>query len=176
MLLSNGQIRGETHRNGAWPGGEHPSPKARFPIVGAGCTGPFHTSPTNAATFVSRGCGGYTRHPSPEPRTQRLTGRNTGPSLHRPQRGFVLSAKLPPKEQPEKVDARLMACVRFLRRRGPAGLRSPNAVASAAVSASALLSLYLQFHHRTLPLFRFLSELLCVVTETHAGLDRKSVV
>ena len=62
-------------------GGENPSPKARFPIVGAGCTGPFHTSPTNAATFVSRGCGGYTRHPSPEPRTQRLTGRNTGPSL-----------------------------------------------------------------------------------------------
>ena len=59
-------------------GRENPSPKARFPIVGAGCTGPFHTSPTNAATFVSRGCGGYTRHPSPEPRTQRLTGRNTG--------------------------------------------------------------------------------------------------
>ena len=59
-------------------GGENPSPKARFPIVGAGCTGPFHTSPTNAATFVSRGCGGYTRHPSPEPRTQRLTGRNRG--------------------------------------------------------------------------------------------------
>ena len=59
-------------------GRENPSPKARFPIVGAGCTGPFHTLPTNAATFVSRGCGGYTRHPSPEPRTQRLTGRNTG--------------------------------------------------------------------------------------------------
>ena len=60
VLLSNGQIRGETLRNGAWPGGEHPSPMARFPTVGAGCTGPFHTSPTNAATFVSRGCGGYT--------------------------------------------------------------------------------------------------------------------
>ena len=43
--------------------------------------------------------------------------------LSRAQRGFVLSAKLPPKEQPEKVDARLMACVRFLRRRSPAGLR-----------------------------------------------------
>ena len=62
-------------------GRENPSPKARFPIVGAGCTGPFHTSPTNAATFVSRGCGGYTRHPSPQPRTQRLTRRNTGSSL-----------------------------------------------------------------------------------------------
>ena len=60
MLLSNGQIRGETLRNGAWPGGKHPSQKARFPTVGAGCTGPFHTSPTNAATLVSRGCGGYT--------------------------------------------------------------------------------------------------------------------
>jgi len=121
VLLSNGQIRGETHRNGAWPGGEHPSPKARFPTAGAVFTGPFHTSPTNAATFVSRGCGGYTRHPSPEPRTQRLTGRNTGPSLHRPQRGFVLSAKLPPKEQQEEADARLMACVRFLRYLSSAG-------------------------------------------------------
>ena len=49
----------------AWPGGKHPSPKARFPTAGAGCTGPFHTSPTNAATFVSKGFGGYTRHPSP---------------------------------------------------------------------------------------------------------------
>ena len=39
---------------------------------------PFHTSPTNAATFVSRGCSGYTRHPSPQPRTQRLTRRNRG--------------------------------------------------------------------------------------------------
>ena len=172
MLLSNGQIRGETHRNGAWPGGEHPSSKARFPIAGAGCTGPFHTSPTNAATFVSRGCGGYTRYPSPEPRTQRLTRRNTGPSLSRPQRGFVLSAKLPPKEQPEEVDARPTACVRFLRRRGPAGLRSLDAVVSAAVSASALLCLrlYLQLHHRPLLLFRFLAELLRVVVETHAGL------
>ena len=78
VLLSNGQIRGETLRNGAWPGGKHPSQKARFPTVGAVFTGPFHTSPTNAATFVSRGCGGYTRHLSPEPRTQRLTRRNTG--------------------------------------------------------------------------------------------------
>ena len=48
------------------------------------------TSPTNAATLASMGCGGYTRHPSPEPCTQRLTGRNTGPSLPRPQRGFAL--------------------------------------------------------------------------------------
>ena len=78
VLLSNGQIRGENLRNGTWPGGKHPSQKARFPTVGAGFTGPFHTSPTNAATFVSMGCGGYIRHPSPQPRTQRLTRRNTG--------------------------------------------------------------------------------------------------
>ena len=41
---------------------------------------------------------------------------------------LVLPVKLPPKEQPEKVDARLMACVRFLRRRGPTGLRDPVSV------------------------------------------------
>ena len=95
-----------------------------------------------------------------------------GHSLLRIQRGFALPAKSSPKEQPEKVDARLMACVRFLRRRGPAGLRSLDAVVSAAVSASALLCLrlYLQLHHRPLLLFRFLAELLRVVVETHAGL------
>ena len=35
-----------------------------------------------------------------------------GHSLLRIQRGFALPAKSSPKEQPEKVDARLMACVR----------------------------------------------------------------
>ena len=51
------------------------------------------TSPTNAATFVSRGCGGYTRHPIPESRTQRLTRRNRGLPAPRPQQGFSLPAK-----------------------------------------------------------------------------------
>ena len=40
-------------------GGKKPSPKARFSIVGEGFAGPFHTSPTNAATLVSMGYGGY---------------------------------------------------------------------------------------------------------------------
>ena len=44
-------------------GRKHPSPKARFPTAGAVFTGPFHTLPTNAAAFVSRGCGGYTPQP-----------------------------------------------------------------------------------------------------------------
>ena len=61
-------------------GRENPSPKAQFPFAGAGFTWAFRTSPTNAATFVSKGCGGYTRHPSPQPRTQRLTRRNRGVS------------------------------------------------------------------------------------------------
>ena len=65
VIFSNGEIRGENLRNGTWSGGKHLSPKAQFPIVGAGFSGPFHTSPTNAATFVSRGRGGYTRHPAP---------------------------------------------------------------------------------------------------------------
>ena len=34
---------------------------------------------------------------------------------------LVPPAKLPPKEQQEEADARLMACVRFLRYRSPAG-------------------------------------------------------
>ena len=36
-----------------------------FSFVGTVFARISHTSPTNAATFVSRGCGGYTRHPSP---------------------------------------------------------------------------------------------------------------
>ena len=54
---------------------------------------------------------------------KRLHSETRGP-LPWPQRGFVLLAKSSPKEQPEEADARLMACVRFLRRRGPAGLRN----------------------------------------------------
>ena len=65
MLLSNGEIRGENLQNGTWPGGKHASQKAQFSIVGAGFIGAFHTSPTNAATFVSKGLVGYTRHPCP---------------------------------------------------------------------------------------------------------------
>ena len=39
-------------------------------------------------------------------RTQGLTRRNRGPSLSRPQHGLELLVKSPPKEQPEKTDAR----------------------------------------------------------------------
>ena len=61
-------------------GRETPIPKGSVSHCRTGFTGLFHTSLTNAATFVSRGCVGYTRHPGPEPRTQRLTRRNTGVS------------------------------------------------------------------------------------------------
>ena len=65
VLLSNGQIRGETLRNRAWPGGKHPSPKARFSIVGAGFTGPFHTSPqTPQRSFQGAAAG---THATPAP-------------------------------------------------------------------------------------------------------------
>ena len=48
-------------------GRENPSPKAQFSFAGAGFTWAFRTSPTNAATFVSRDCGGV--HTPPQPRT-----------------------------------------------------------------------------------------------------------
>ena len=128
-----------------------------------------HRSQTPQRSFQGAAAGTHAT-PAPNRAHSGSHGETRGLSLHRPQQGFVLSAKLPPKEQPEKVDARLMACVRFLRRRGPAGLRSLDAVVSAAASVSALLSLCLQFHHRPLPLFRFLSKLLCVVVETHTSL------
>lgn len=52
-------------------GRENPSPKAQFSFAGAGFTWAFHTSPTNAATFVSRDCGGV--HTPPKPRTAHTT-------------------------------------------------------------------------------------------------------
>ena len=78
MLLSNGQIRGENLRNGAWPGGKthpqrlsFPSPEQDSPGLSA------HRTQTPQRSFQGTAAG-YTRHPSPEPRTQRLTRRNTG--------------------------------------------------------------------------------------------------
>ena len=61
---------------------------------------PFLCRPRIRPVWAEYLHGGYTRQPSPEPRTQRLTRRNTGHSLPRSQQGVVLSAKLPPKEQP----------------------------------------------------------------------------
>ena len=52
-------------------GRENPSPKAQFSFAGAGFTWAFRTSPTNAATFVSRDCGGV--HTPPQPRTAHTT-------------------------------------------------------------------------------------------------------
>ena len=85
-------MRGETLRNGTWPGGKHPSKKARFPIAGAGFTGPFRTSPTNAATFVSRGCGGV--HTPPQPLTAHTaahTAKHGAFSLHATARLWAVS-------------------------------------------------------------------------------------
>ena len=45
VLLSNGQIRGENLRNRAWPGGKHPSQRARFPTVEQDSPGLFSHRP-----------------------------------------------------------------------------------------------------------------------------------
>ena len=65
VLLSNGQIRGETLRNGAWPGGKHPSPKAQFPTVGQDSPGFFtHRSQTPQRSFQGASAG---THATPAP-------------------------------------------------------------------------------------------------------------
>ena len=60
-----------------------------------------HKRPTFAFTSES----GYTLD-SPRKITHNGAHRNRGPSLLRTQRGFAPPAKSPPKEQPEKTDAR----------------------------------------------------------------------
>ena len=64
VLLSNGQIRGETLRNGAWPGGKHPSPKARFPTVERYSPGPFtHRPQTPQRSFQGAAAGTHAPQP-----------------------------------------------------------------------------------------------------------------
>ena len=144
-------------------GRENPSPKALVSIVGAGFAGSFHTLPAAAATFVSKGCGGYTRHLSPEPRTQRLTGRNRGVSnggwYHYPRsvlrgsetlRGRVSERRTLPlfglgrvcsrRAQRACVTAMRMMRVAVTRRRGPAGLRDPIAVSLTALIGFTVLA------------------------------------
>ena len=67
---------------------------------------PIFNFPHKRPTFAFTGESGYTTRLSEKDRTQRLTRRNRGPSLLRTQRGFAPPAKSPPKEQPEKTDAR----------------------------------------------------------------------
>ena len=163
VLLSNGQIRGETLRNGAWPGGKHPSQKARFPTVGAGCTGPFHTSPTNAATLVSRGCGGYTLAFANRIAHSGLHGETRGVldggRYHYPRsvlrgsetlRGrdvktanFAAFGSWPgalPKNAESLRDSDALMRVAVPRRRGPAGLRDPIAVSLTALIGFTVLA------------------------------------
>ena len=65
VLLSNGQIRGETLRNGAWPGGKHPSQKARFPTVEQDLRGLFsHRPQTPQRSFQGAAAG---THATPAP-------------------------------------------------------------------------------------------------------------
>lgn len=65
VLLSNGQIRGETLRNGAWPGGKHPSQKARFPTVEQDLWGLFsHRPQTPQRSFQGDAAG---THATPAP-------------------------------------------------------------------------------------------------------------
>ena len=143
-------------------GRENPSPKARFSIVGAGFAGPFHTSPTNAVTFVSRGCGGYTT--PPQPLTAHIAahrakqGRFGWGRYHYPRcvlhgsetlRGRVSERQTLPLLGLGQVCSRrtLRACgaamrmmrVAVTRRRGPAGLRDPIAVSLTAPMGFAVL-------------------------------------
>ena len=114
-----------------------------------------------AATLVSRGCGRYTRHPSPEPRTQRLTGRNRGVSgggaittlgafcaVRKPcaagcQNGvlcrFWALVGCAPKERRKPSGQRCAMRVAVPRRRGPAGLRDPIAVSLTALMGFTIL-------------------------------------
>ena len=135
-----------------------------FSFVGTVFARISHTSPTNAATFVSKGFGGYTRHPIPEPRTQRLTGRNTGrfrwgcylyPRTvlcgSETLRGRMaerctlpllgLGRMYSQRTQKAFVTAMRMMRVAVTRRRGPAGSRC-----STAVSCAAPVSFAVRYH------------------------------
>ena len=87
VLLSNGQIRGESLRNGAWPGGKHPSQKARFSIVGAGFTGPFHTSPQTPQRSFQGAAAGTHATPAPNRAHSGSHGETRGKTRSRPSRG-----------------------------------------------------------------------------------------
>ena len=66
----------------------------------------FNTSGTNGSHSLSRVKAG-THSPSPTGSHTAAHTAKQGPSSPQTQHGFVLPAKLPPKEQPEEADARL---------------------------------------------------------------------
>ena len=82
----------------------------------------FGHSPTNAAHSLSQVKAGTHSASLKKSHTRAHTPKQ-GPSLLCNRAGH-LTVPHQAKEQPEEADARLMACVRFLRRRGPAGLRN----------------------------------------------------
>ena len=162
VLLSNGQIRGETLRNGAWPGGKHPSPKAQFPTVGQDSPGFFtHRSQTPQRSFQGASAG---THATPAPnRAHSGSHAETGvfrmrvvslPSerfarFGNPARPGVRTANFAafgswsgvlPKSAESLWDSDTLMRVAVPRRRGPAGLRDPIAVSLTALIGFTVLA------------------------------------
>ena len=88
-------------------------------------------------TFAFTGESGYTLGFQRKIAHSGLHVETGGLSLSRPQHGLELLVKSPPKGKPEKSGCTPVACVRFLRRRGPAGLRDPAAIVHAPTPRTA---------------------------------------
>ena len=87
LLLSNGQIRGETLRNGAWPGGKHPSQKARFPTVEQDLRSLFSHRPQTPQRSFQEAAAGTHATPAPNRAHSGSHGETRGKTRSRPSRG-----------------------------------------------------------------------------------------
>ena len=108
-----------------------PSQRCSQPVLIA-----FSTSRTNGPRSLLQAKAGTHSAFRERSHTAAYTSKQ-GPSLLRTQRGFAPPAKSPPKGKPEKSGCTPVACVRFLRRRGPAGLRDPAAIVHAPTPRTA---------------------------------------
>ncbi len=132
--------KGRKPRNRAWSGGKNTLPKAHFPSSKPYPHGFFAHRPQTPQHSLQRALAGTHSTPALKRAHSGSHGRNTG---RFPPRGTAWSCAASEIATERKAGRKWMhalrACVRFRRRREPAGTRSLDAVVSAALSVSALL-------------------------------------
>ena len=162
VLLSNGQIRGETLRNGAWPGGNIHPKRLGFPLSEQDAPGPFtHRPQTPQRSFQGAAAGTHLPSPTgshtaaytakhgafwmgalslPSERFARF-GNPARPGLKTA--NFAAFGSWPgalPKNAESLRDSDALMRVAVTRRRGPAGLRDPIAVSLTALIGFTVLA------------------------------------
>ena len=160
VLLSNGQIRGKSLRNGAWPGGKTHPQRLSFPSPERDSPGLFAHRPQTPQPSFQRGSSGTHATPAPNRAhsgSHAETGGVSGGVVSLPSIRAARSRTSPGRVSERQTLPLLRldpVCSR--KRRGPAGLRRPTPPAERTVLAPISPRVQLCLRRPAFPLSAFI--------------------